>query len=244
MTLAIASFAAFFATMCGGIFALRLKDKLHLALGFSAGAVLGVAFFDLIPEAFELASRTYSLGSISSIMAIGFVLYMIVSRIFAHKAEGNKEGSSMLGNFGAGTLAFHSFFDGMGIGLAFKVSTSLGLVVAVAVLAHDFSDGLNTVNFILKHEGSRSRAFNWLFIDAIAPILGVISASLFYLPKDILGLLLALFSGFFLYIGASDLVPESHHAHPVRWTTIMTVLGMLALYAIIQLVSHYGFGSI
>lgn len=234
MTLALASFAAFLATMCGGLFALRLKDRLHLALGFSAGAVLGVAFFDLIPESFELAGPFYSLSNISAVMALGFGLYLIASRVFSLHGKENEKDHERLGNFGAGTLAFHSFLDGLGIGLAFKVSSSLGIVVAVAVLAHDFSDGLNTVNFVLKHKGDRLRALKWLFIDAVAPILGVICASLFNLSSGLLGLLLALFSGFFLYVGASDLVPESHHAHPVKWTTFMTLLGMAVLYVIIS----------
>lgn len=238
MSLIIVSFAVFLATLCGGLLALRLKDGLHLALGFSAGAVLGVAFFELIPEAMELASPLYSPVTISSFIALGFALYLLANRMFSiHNGE-NGADQSRLGNFGAATLAIHSFLDGIGIGLAFKVSTTLGLVVAVAVLAHDFSDGLNTVNFILKHKGQKSQALKWLFVDAVAPILGVISAFFIILSDSTLGILMALFAGFFLYIGASDLVPESHHAHPVKWTTFMTILGMLTLYLIIGFVNH------
>ena len=134
-------------------------------------------------------------------------------------------------------MSFHSYLDGVGIGLAFHVSAAVGAVVAVAVLTHDFSDGINTVNMVLKNGGDRARAFRWLFVDAVAPVAGVLSTLFFVVPSDKLGLLLALFSGFFLYIGASDLIPESYHAHPVRWTTLTTVAGIAVLWVIIRLAS-------
>ena len=71
--------------------------------------------------------------------------------------------------FGALTLALHSFLDGLGICLAFKVSPTIGWVVAVAVLAHDFSDGINTVNMILKGGEGKRAAMSWLILDSLAP---------------------------------------------------------------------------
>src|SRR6185369_8625799 len=108
-------------------------------------------------------------------------------------------------------------------------------VVAIAVVSHDFSDGINTVNLVLKGGGDRTQAFKWLLADALAPVLGIIATLFFTIPESTLGLVLALFGGFFLYLGASDLIPESHHAHPVWWTTISTVLGVATLYTIIKL---------
>ncbi len=233
-TLLLISVAAFTATMIGGLFALRFRDRLHLILGFSAGAVLGVAFFDLMPEALELAS-SFEPSVVLSITALGFVLYLILDRMVLLHGHDDDHAHAGRGSFGAGSLAFHSFLDGIGIGLAFHVSAAVGLIVAAAVLAHDFSDGINTVNMVLKNAGSRARAYGWLAIDALAPVLGVISTFFFSIPEQQLGLLLALFAGFFFYIGASDLLPESHHNHPVRWTTISTVLGIGTLYIVIHL---------
>jgi len=225
---------AFLATMCGGLFALKLKDRLHLILGFSAGAVIGVGFFDLLPEALELAGNAYEASTILAITALGFVLYLILDRLFFMHSHDADDGHIHRGRLGAGSLSLHSFLDGIGIGLAFQVSPVVGLVVAAAVLTHDFSDGINTVNFILKNEGSRMQAFKWLAIDALAPVAGVLSTLFFRVPAQSLGLLLALFGGFFLYIGASDLIPESHHAHPKWITTVMTVLGVATLYVVIH----------
>ena len=226
----VIAFATFISTLVGGLCALRFKDKLHLVLGFSAGAVIGVAFFDLIPESLELGNKFYSYGAIMTFVAIGFVIYLILDRIiFLHN---HSEGRSILG---VGSLSFHSFLDGVAIGLAFQVSTAIGAIVAVAVLVHDFSDGINTVNLILRNNRESNRAFKWLIIDAVAPVLGVVLTLFFTVPEQALAIVLALFSGFFLYIGASDLIPESHHAHPKFLTTIMTLVGVAVLYIAIKL---------
>ncbi|MDB5195171.1 MAG: hypothetical protein JWO84_355 [Parcubacteria group bacterium] len=228
---------AFAATMLGGLFALRLKDRLHLILGFSAGAIIGVAFFDLLPEAIDLGTTAHLTSTVLSITALGFLIYLVLDRMLFMHSHDADDGHIHRGRVGAGSLSFHSLLDGIGIGLAFQISPTVGLIVAAAVLTHDFSDGINTVNLILKNSGSRTQAFKWLLIDAVAPVIGVLSTLFFKVPEAELGLLLALFAGFFLYIGASDLIPESHHAHPTRVTTFMTVLGIATLYVIIRLAS-------
>ena len=229
--------ATFFSTLLGGLFALYLRDRLHLVLGFSAGAVIGVAFFDLLPESLNLTTTSNSSTTVLSIVAAGFALYLLLDRIFLHHGHSETEYSHEHGVAGAGSLSFHSFLDGIGIGIAFQVAPAVGVIVAVAVLTHDFSDGINTVSLILINKGKRLSAFRWLLVDATAPMLGVLVTRFFVIPAQDLGLLLALFAGFFLYIGATDLIPESYHAHPVRWTTFMTLLGIATLYVIIKLAS-------
>lgn len=237
MILTFIAIGAFAATFLGGLLALRFKDKLHLVLGFSAGALLGVAFFDLLPEALELAGDSFQTSTITACVALGFIIFMLVDRFVAphHHAEDHCENEHHRGRLGAGSLSFHSFLDGIAIGLAFQVSTAVGAVVTIAVLVHDFSDGINTVGLILRNGGSKREAAKWLFLDALAPVLGIIVSSFFTLSQSVLGIILALFCGFFLYLGASDLLPESHHQHPTLWTTFMTVLGVAVLYVAIQL---------
>lgn len=229
------------ATFFGGLLALKFKDKLHLVLGLSAGAVIGVAFFDLLPEAIELGSSVYDVSTITSFVAIGFLVFMLFDRMFAIHAHNQDECESdnhkhnLRGAAGALTLSIHSFLDGAAIGLAFQVSAEIGAVVAAAVLAHNFSDGLNTVNMIIKNNGSRAQAMKWLAVDAIAPALGALSTLFFTVPDTTLGLILALFGGSFLYIGASDLLPESHHRHPSLMTTAMTLVGVGVIYLAIRI---------
>jgi len=230
--------AAFCSTMLGGSLALKLRDRLHLVLGFSAGAVVAVAFFDLMPEALELATKHHEISTVVSFVALGFLLYLLMDRLLllhGHShADADAEHVEVRGHVRAGSLSIHSFLDGVGIGLAFQVSATVGFVVAAAVLAHDFSDGINTVNVVVRHGGQFKKALRWLLVDALAPVLGVLVTLLFSVSEDSLGLLLALFAGFFLYIGASDLIPESHHQHPKFMTTAMTLLGAAVLYVAIH----------
>ncbi len=220
--------AALVATLLGGLFALHLKDRLHLILGFSAGAVIGVAFFDLIPEALELGSGVYDASFIMTAVAVGFVVYLLLDRFFStHEHAHNRIAAR------AGSLSLHGFLDGAGVGVAFQVSAELGFIVGLAVLAHKFSDGINAVGFVLRDGGGRRDALQWLYVNAIAPVLGVIATLFFSVTDTALVLLLAAFAGFFLYIGASDLLPESHHAHPLKWTTFATVAGFALMYGII-----------
>ena len=233
--IALIAFAAFFTTFLGGLFALRFKDSLHLVLGFSAGAVIGVAFFDLLPEAIELAGASFSVLFVTSAVALGFVVYLFLDRVILLHAHADENGhGEQRGTIGAGSLSIHSFLDGIAVGLAFQVSTAVGAIVAVAVLAHGFSDGINTVSLILKNGGTKQSAFKWLAVDATAPVVGIFSSLFFSLPQQTLGIVLALFCGFFLYIGASDLLPESHHRHPTMWTTAMTALGIVFIYIAIS----------
>lgn len=234
----ILGFAALCATLLGGGFALRYRDRLHLILGFSSGAVLGVALFDLLPEAFDLASPRYGARTVMLAVACGFFAFMLVNRVLLLHPEHEEDagqGHHRVGSLGAASLSLHSFLDGVGIGLAFKVSTTVGAVVAAAVLAHDFSDGINTVTVILRTRGRGLRALRWLVLDAVAPVAGVASTYAYTLSEVDLGLVLSVFCGFFLYLGASDLLPESHHRHPKLLTSMMNILGAAVIFAAVRL---------
>ncbi|MDO8407989.1 MAG: ZIP family metal transporter [bacterium] len=239
MTLALVACAAFAATLVGGSFALRFRDKLHLILGFSAGAVAGVALFDLLPEAIELGVRYHEPSTIALFVALGLFGYLVLDRLIllhTHSDDDHAEaGHPRRGAFGALTLSTHSFLDGVAIGASFQVSPALGIIVAIAVLTHDFSDGINTVNLVLKNGGSRLQAFRWLVVDAAAPVLGIASTLFFHIPDSSIGLVLAVFVGTFLYLSASDLIPESHHRHPRALTTVMTLLGAFVMWIVVEL---------
>ncbi len=234
MTLLLIGIATGISTLIGGSLALRFKEKIHLILGFSAGAVVGVAFFDLMPEEMQLGSKFYDFPILTSAVAFGFLAYMLLDRLILITTTVE---SGHRGHVGAGSLSIHSLLDGIGIGLAFQVSTAFGAVVALAVLAHDFSDGINTVNLSLFGTGKPKIAFLWLVVDAIAPILGIIATMFFRVSDQHLSVILALFCGFFLYIGASELLPDSHHRYPRFITTIMTLLGAAVIYTAIHFAS-------
>jgi len=231
--LAILAFAAGTAalTMIGGLLALRLKKHLPLALGFSAGAVIGVAFFDLLPEAFALHGGDTSL--LVGATALGFFLYAVIDRFAGH--DHNCHDDPHRGIVGAASFSAHSLLDGLAMGLAFQVDRQVGLVVAAAVLAHDFADGLNTVNVVMRHGASRAAALRWLAADAAAPMLGVMLSFLLSPAPASMSLVLAGFGGFFLYIGACDLLPASQRARPGLATLGATFAGAGFLYVATRL---------
>lgn len=227
----ILSIATFAAAFIGGLFALRFKDKLHLILGFSAGSLIGVVLFDLVPEAIELSQ---DIDKVMLLVTLGFSLYLILDRTMVLHFDGDEEGHSHRGRFGAGGVLLHSFLDGAALGVALQVSTLATIAVAIAVLTHRFSDGINTVSLLLKGGSGRSEAVRWLLGVSISPVLGIGASFFFSLPESILGVLLSLFAGFFLYIGVGELLPESHHRHPTYLTTLSTILGILVLFVVVR----------
>jgi zinc transporter ZupT len=98
--------------------------------------LIGVAFFDLMPEALDLATAALGKQLVATIMAVGFVAYMLLDRtITPHGDKGPRtEKLWRRGALGAGSLSVHSFLDGFAIGLAFKVSAAVGAIVSAAVL--------------------------------------------------------------------------------------------------------------
>jgi ZIP family zinc transporter len=135
-------------------------------------------------------------------------------------------------------LIGHSFMDGLGIGIGFQISPLVGLTVALAVISHDFCDGLNTVGLMVSHHNTTKSAIVMLALDALAPIAGVLCAGLLHLPDTFLLLYLGFFAGFLLYIGAADILPEAHSQAKPREALgliALTASGAACIYLIAQL---------
>ena len=236
MQLMALAFAAmtFVSTGLGGVAAIRFRDRLHLLLGFSSGAVLGVALFDLLPEVFAL---THGVAAMP-FAGLGFLAFFALERYTAmHRArEHVHETAAHVQEFGivvAAGLSVHSFLDGVAIGLGFQTSVEVGLLIALGVIAHDLSDGLNTVTVVLAHGNPLKRAALWLLVDMMAPVLGAASTLAVRLNQGVLPWALAFFAGSFLYIGASDLLPEARE-HDSPLVGVATAVGMLAIYLVTQ----------
>lgn len=236
------SIAAFVATTFGGLLALRFRDKLHPIIAFSAGALLGVSFFDIIPEIFSIAQEK-SLPILPALIALvgGFLLIHTLEKLAlihttAHEDEYAEHKHPLVGFVGASGLTFHSFLDGVGIGLGFHVSAHVGFAVAIAVIAHDFCDGLNTVTLMLINKNTRSKALKLLVADAVAPVAGALSTYLFTIGDSVLMLYLGFFAGFLLYISAGDLLPEAHSKNSSFKTILLTVLGVVFIFTVTRFV--------
>jgi zinc transporter, ZIP family len=241
----LAALGSFLATLAGGAVAVRLRDERHLVLGLAAGVMLGVVFFDLLPEAMELAPHPGFGPSAATLTAVaGFLSLHVGERVALHHgAHGDESGHGVrtsdgrglerIGLTAAAGLVLHSTLDGVGIGAAFQGGTSVGVAVAIAVIAHDLADGFNTFTLTELYGNSRSRAFVLLGLDAVAPVVGAVIGTVIRFPPAVVGLYLGYFAGVLLYIATANVLPEAHASHPARATVFLTVLGAGLMWLVV-----------
>jgi ZIP family zinc transporter len=230
------------ATTAGGFLAIKAKDRLHLVLGLSAGLLLGLVAFDLLPEVFELGtSELLGAPAVSVALIAGFLLLHFYEQFFgSHEpaesdyGHDHKHASSVAGSLGALAMGGHVFLDGLALGVAFKVSSDLGIAVFIALLVHAFSDGLNTVSFLIK-SGKWGKKGIWLLgVDAIARISGAALGATLALGDNLIAIYLAAFAGIVIYLATSHILPEAHSQHSSRFTILATILGVLVMWALVS----------
>ena len=230
------------ATAAGGAIALRARDRLHLVLGLSAGLLLGLVAFDLLPEVFEMSSSNL-LGAPAVSVAIvgGFLLLHVYERFFgSHEpaesdyGQDHTHSANLAGSVGALAMGIHVFLDGLALGVAFAIDENLGIAVFVALLVHAFSDGLNTVSLLIK-SGKWSRKAIWLLgVDSVARISGAAIGASLTISSNLTAIYLAAFSGILIYLATSHILPEAHARHESRWTLISTLAGVAIMWALVS----------
>lgn len=227
---------AFLATLTGGYLALKNQHRLQKLLGLTAGIVLGVVVFGLLPEIFELSEGAYDVHVAMIALMAGFLLFHIIEKTIlishSHDTEYGEHHHPYVGWASAAALAGHSLLDGLAIGFAFQTNTAVGVALAVAVIAHSFSDGLNTVNIMLANKNTPLRAKIMLIVDALAPVTGVLLSFVISLGQTATGMFLSFFAGFLLYIAASEILPEAHSKRSSYMTIGLTVIGATLMYFI------------
>jgi zinc transporter, ZIP family len=224
-------------TLAGGFVALRLARELATAIALTGGVVVAVALFHVLPEAIEAVDDPHRVGLL---VGAGFVFFFLAERalVLHHRDEPEQaRAHARVGALGAAGLSVHSFIDGLGIGLAFGLDTTTGLLVFLAVVSHDFADGLNTVSFVMRQSGERSTAIRWLAVDAGAPLVGAIVGASLSVGAAQLGALLAVYVGFFLFMGATDLLPHAHE-HPSGKRVLLTVAGFAGILLVSLVATH------
>jgi len=230
------------ATFSGGMLALRAKDRFHLVLGLSAGLLLGLVGFDLLPEIFEMNTnnligvRTTSVALIAGFLSLHFIEQFAGSHEPAESDYGHEHTHAVeiAGTVGAIAMAGHIFLDGVALALAFKVSNALGYAVFIAMIVHAFSDGLNTVALLIKTGQWRSRGKYLLAVDAVARVGGAAIGSALTISDSNLAIYLALFSGIVIYLATSHILPEAHSKHPSRVTMLATLAGVVIMWAVVS----------
>jgi ZIP family zinc transporter len=215
---------------------------MHLLLGLSGGLLLGLVAFDLLPEVFHLDSRTVGTTPLVMVLFVaGFLaLHIIEGLSGAHEPAESEYGSDhehrhgvTAGLIGASAMAVHVLLDGVAVGVAFQLSTGLGIAVAVAVVGHAFTDGLNTVAMLVNTGNWRRSSARLLGVDAVARVGGAALGTYITLSDQVLASYLSVFAGMLIYLATSHILPEAHSTHPSRWTLAATLVGVVVMYAII-----------
>jgi len=229
-------------SLAGGIVLLYFKKRRDLALlltmPFGAGALLAAAFFDLLPEAFNRANpRTMLLY-----LLMGFIFFFLLERMaswFHHHHEHEEHGRNarqrwliVLGDL------MHNAIDGLAIGAAFVVSVPTGIITTIAVSAHEIPKELGTFALLLSKGWKDKTVVVANVSTAVATI--VTAIGIYVIGKNIdtaVAPLLALTSGFFLYVAASDIIPDIHE-QPQKIGTVqaaMLVTGVIIVGWVITL---------
>lgn len=232
MTLAIVVGSAI--SLAGGFMLLYFKKRRDLALlltmPFGAGALLAAAFFDLLPEAFDRANpRTMLLY-----MLLGFICFFVLERLASwfhhhHEHEQHAKNAHQRWLIILGDL-MHNAIDGLAIGAAFVVSVPLGIITTLAVSAHEIPKELGTFALLLSKGWKDKTVVVANIATAIATV--VAAVGVYAIGKNIdvfVAPLLAVTSGFFLYVAASDIIPDIHE-QPQKIGTVqaaMLVVGVI-----------------
>lgn len=232
---------AMVSTLVGGYVAVKAHRRLHLLMGLGAGVLLGAVFFDLLPESISVAIKQgWNIRICLAIVILGFLLFYLTERLLVLHAcpEGdcNNQAHQHIGRLSAIGLIVHSTLDGAAIGAASLVSWQTGVLVGLAVIAHDASDGLNTILLVTHGERARRADLIFLLLDAIAPVLGGLLALAILPPAGALIVFLAFASGFFLYTATSDLLPEAHRRSPSIAVAGATLIGIALIGVAVELI--------
>mgnify|MGYP000317115245 CR=1 FL=1 len=212
------------ASILGAFSARFLLRGNHISLGFAGGAILGLVFLDIIPELFEEAVFLgIEIHVLSIALLCGFLGMHILEKISGFHDHGHSEHDHSHGKGGVavGTLSAHAFIDGLGIGAAYLVSSTLGTSIVFAFILHKFLDGMN-IQAIAQASVSKNRRL-FLGINIFITVLGVILVNLFTLPTITLLFLTALVGGVLIYVSSSHVLPEAHE-HENSWKTIFATL--------------------
>lgn len=232
-------------SLIGGML-LLFKEKFarkfsHLLASFAAGALLGTAFLDLLPEAIHESGGE---AGIIVWALVGMMVFFVLERFihfFHHHHEHAVTDKPTVALLMTGD-SIHNFIDGVVIAATFMVSIPLGIVTTLAVAAHEIPQEIGDFGVMLKHGLPRKRVLFFNFLSAVAAIVGALityfagGAIEGYLPY-----LLALTAGFFIYIAASDLIPEIHeeNRHGLAFIeTGLLVLGIMVIWVSISLLEH------
>lgn len=231
------------ATLLGGAVPLRFERDTRLFLSFSAGTLVGLALLELIPDGLADSNDPHR----RLVVVLGaFLLTMLLDKLHVlHPHEHAMDAACPeeehrhppLAMHGAVGLLIHSAVDGVALAAAARESVAAAVAVGLALATHKFADGLTTVALVLSHHHRRRQATAMLAGNAALLVVGFTVGMVIPFTKQDLAILLLVMAGFFLYLGATDLLPAVTLPRCRTRDVLATAGGMAAILAV-SLLAH------
>ncbi|SHJ65328.1 ZIP family metal transporter [Paramaledivibacter caminithermalis] len=227
----IGFFVGVIGTGVGGILAIGLGKPsnrlLSFILGFSAGIMLAIVCFDLLPEAFQRGNLY-----ISSIgIAMGVIMIIIFDEII-HKHKGNKyhhkKSFVKMGALIGLGVALHNFPEGLAIGSGFMATKELGMGIAIVIALHNIPEGISMAAPMRVGGMSKFKAVLYTWLVGLPMGIGALIGSVLgEISEVFIAFCLAFSGGTMLYITCGELIPNSKKIHIGRTSTIGLIFGFL-----------------
>ncbi len=199
------------ATLFGGIlhsFTRLKKINMRYSVGFSAGILISTAIFDMIPEMRPTSFDTLAL-------ALGFFLFYLVEKVMMIHACGEQECKSHeVTQLGIAALSMDNIVDGAAIAAGFFINPMLGITIALAVAVHEIPQGFSTSVIMQRGKYKKKWVMLMLIIAALMTPIGAYLS--LHITEQFFGHILAFSAGTFLYVGASDMLPEAHKKFNIK----------------------------
>jgi ZIP family zinc transporter len=235
------------ATILGGWIVLRTRQNMRPWLSLSGGVLLGLAFLDLIPEAFEHGAEAGISGAKIGGFILGSILFFhLLDKLFdfhGHEGHGhecaNEHHRPVRAWSRVSGMGFHAFLDGLAIGGGFAAGSRLGILVTLGILLHKFTDGMTTVT-IMRHQGGsdeKNRSAIALAGIVALPLVGLWLGGNLVPTAGMTAVFLAVLAGLFTHLPLSELLPEAHEGKTSKLGLALTVLGII-LMGVIKLLVH------
>jgi zinc transporter ZupT len=208
---------------------LALEDKTpriesRYIIGFAAGVLLAVSFLDILPEV-NIKEDAY-------VLAFGFLTFYVLEKVMMIHACGESECEThQIGPVAVVGMALDNFIDGAGIAVGYLINPLLGLSITGAVVVHEIPQGIASALIMKEAQWSRRRIMVVLDVAGLLYPMGAMMAAL--IPGAFLEKALAFIAGDFIYIGASDLLPEAHRKF--NWKVILSVVSGMAFVGVLRL---------
>lgn len=223
----------------------KLRKILFFFVSFGAGALLGGAFIHLLPESMELnedSSSVWIFGTLAGIIVF-FILEKFVKWFHCHHLGGcEHEKPQSLSTMNIVGDGFHNFIDGIVIATSFLVSVPLGIATSIAVFIHEVPQEIGDYAILLHAGLTKKKALMFNLLSALMAVVGaVMMLSIQFDTDSFTKYIIPFTAGGFIYIGASDLIPEMHKDNKISksiWQVLGLILGISVMYLVTFLEVH------